>query len=142
MALTPNEQLDLVLKYLVKASDYLDEQAVFNQCNEYQDKNYLQQTSDTDRTIQRDLVYEILEKLVADSYIEKRNGSTASYRISFNGRVFISNGGYVQQSKDVKHERFRQTLATWMTAIGTAFAGLYGLKEVAVWLYHHLCHCY
>jgi hypothetical protein len=142
MALTPNEQLDQVLKCLAQASDYLEEQTIFILCNGYEASNYLQQTSDAERNVDRNSVYEILGKLVAESYAEKRNGPSALYRISFNGRVFISNGGYAQQGKDIKAERFRQTLATWMTAIGTAFAGLYGLKEVAVWLYHHLCHCY
>lgn len=77
------------------------------------------------------------KKLTNEGYIEKLpSGITI---ITLDGLLFISNGGYTQKIKDIKAERFRQTLATWMTAIGTALAGIYGLVEMAKWLYRIFC---
>lgn len=94
----------------------------------------------------------ILEHLIDESYIKSIERTeqdtmnlppqtTKFYKIIFKGKVFIENGGYTQKEKIVKREIFRQTLAIWITAIGTGLAGIYGLFEILKWLGKTLCFC-
>ncbi len=84
----------------------------------------------------------ILEYLIDESYVkmsERTESETMNippratkfYKITFSGKVLIENGGYIQKQKTIKDERFRQTLATWMAAIGAVLAGIYGVFEMS-----------
>ena len=92
----------------------------------------------------------ILQKFVLDGYA-KESDTKDEYFITFNGKIFASNGGYTAQ----KVESLRQqsdlnamkTLETrlkgkvvvhnrWLIGIGF-FAGLYSLLEVVKFLYSY-----
>ena len=134
--LTPDEKLNLILEYYQRIdSRGLTFAKMSEQFSGKQIRN------DTE-------LFQIVSKLEIDSYLKSKDGLeetfkgyftlTSIYMLTVEGELFIQNGGYVQKTKKIKKEILRQSVTTWMMAIGTAFAGLYGLEELVKWAYHHL----
>jgi hypothetical protein len=71
----------------------------------------------------------IVNKLDADKLIRFVNGDT--FIISFDGMIYHEQGGYTEDNRRKTKAATLQTLAIWVTAVGTALAGLYGLYELA-----------
>ena len=73
------------------------------------------------------------DKLERDGYlIDTKNGDgdNNKYLVTLEGIIFIESGGYVQKRKNEIRTSFLQTLAIWVTAIGTGLAGIYALIQL------------
>ncbi len=144
--LSPIQQLDFVLSSLDNYSKTI---------NEIQKELNLEISTFKD-------VRMILEKLVKDKYAQeikeevryegpaflKPPGGTwsYSYKLSFEGKVFIQQGGYREQfkvnvaenirldnlEKRQKHFEWNQTLLLTLVAVGTLIAAVYYLMEIGV----------
>jgi len=105
-------------------------------------------------TLRADFFFDALNKLVKDGYVEKTSTVVGKglifdqkwteYHINFEGRVFISQGGYAAQQDRIRasenasaallNEQRRQAhqilvLNRWVAA-GTIVAGVYALFEI------------
>lgn len=144
--------LDELLKYLVETEH---NQFAYIR-NDVNDK------SDFLKNIDNRTLHSALLKLVKDGYVNQESEKTTDqifntprtdhyYRISFEGLVFIKNGGYenhyakIQMKEnelsDLKSQQSRHSTAlvrlnrwlvilTWVIAIGTLVAGIYYLIEI------------
>ena len=58
------------------------------------------------------------------------------FAVNLKGILFWNEGkgGYVQQLKDIKAEKYRLNLLNIIIALGTGLAGLYALVQFFVWL--------
>jgi len=83
---------------------------------------------------------EIIEKLKKDNYIRDNMVSAATgyqshgYVITVEGLLFE---GYVNQKTRLRRDKYLQTLALWVTAVGTGIAGLYATGKIIYWLWFH-----
>ena len=84
----------------------------------------------------------LIDKLIKDGYVERPYGSgnplnDTIHRATLEGLIFHQNGGYVNENKIAKIRSRKDEVYTYSVAIGTALAGLYGLFEIAKWIFHH-----
>lgn len=70
------------------------------------------------------------DKYVIVEYTDTVLKKLLKCEITLKGKMFILKDGYVQQLKDASSERTFQTLALWISAIGTGLAGIYVLWEM------------
>ena len=61
------------------------------------------------------------------------------YAITFEGKVWIQNGGYTANAKFVQRENERQILRDRLLVWGAWFAGLTGMGLLIVELLKHFC---
>ena len=144
--------LDELLKYLVETEH-----------NEFAYiRNDVNNKSDFLKNIDNRTLHSALLKLVKDGYVNQESEKTTDrifntprtdyyYRISFEGLVFIKNGGYHyqyqknqtlenlknemterQNALELKQSRVQGQIAflTWIIALGTLIAGVYYLIEI------------
>lgn len=88
----------------------------------------------------------ILPYLISENYIEKTNldfekNYKTIYKIRFNGKVFIENGGYVIKQKQFEEQTSRQErleknvrYLNYVIGIGTGVAAIYYLLEIFILL--------
>ena len=120
------EQLDKILNYSY------DNNLMFT---EYDIKKYFENDKEMSLLGIGDIKL-ILDKLANDSYIDNKTyGTDRQYRITWNGKYFKENGGYIQQRKDIKAKKYRENLLNVIMSLGTGFAGLYGLIYLLKLLY-------
>jgi hypothetical protein len=81
--------------------------------------------------------FTIIYVLVSAGSIREVNTAT----LMLKGKLFIQNGGYTQQLKDKIISRHLQSLALWVTAVGTGLAGLYGFYLLMKALLSYFCAC-
>ena len=103
--------------------NFLIELSEYNQKNKLSSRpEYLlkqnKEISDQDK-------YLILQKFVKDGYANE--STKEEYWITFLGKMFIDNGGYVKQKQKETITKNFQLMQTWAIAIGTALAGLWAL---------------
>jgi len=150
MPLTPNEQLDAVLKCLSEASDSFDEETIFLLCNDLDSSNSISTASKTNFNVPRETVSEILRKLEKDEFLDAHKfsglNSLSTYKINFEGRVFSQDGGYTgrfnrQTSAERISQSYERTLArgTFWIALGTL--GLLAFELLKFWM-DQFCHCH
>jgi hypothetical protein len=84
----------------------------------------------------------ILKKLCADKYvaiqkwvseamsIDDKRIEQQTYYITFEGRVFMENGGYTGEQRRKTRKQRLESVQTWAIAIGTGFAGIYAVVEI------------
>ncbi len=80
----------------------------------------------------------IINKLNKDAYIDFELNdskdiifdSEKKYRITFEGKLLNESGGYRWKIKRESTLTNLQSLQTWVIAIGTALAGLYGIYQL------------
>ena len=70
----------------------------------------------------------MLQKLVNDGYL---SFTGSEYKLTWEGRCFE---GYVKQEQRQSKTSTLQTLAIWVTAIGTGLGGLYVIGKFLLWL--------
>lgn len=79
----------------------------------------------------------LLDKLVEDKYLSKqekenRYSTTFYYKLNFNGKSFIDNGGYTRQKLNLQSEK-RNSLITKVSVVVNAILVLYiGFRQVQV----------
>ncbi|MFE3872203.1 hypothetical protein ACFX5F_13320 [Flavobacterium sp. ZS1P70] len=147
-----NKILDELLKYLLE-TDYDEFAHIRNDANK---------KSDFLKNIDNAILKSALLKLVKDGYVNQNSENTTDqlfdtprtnyfYNISFEGRVFIKNGGYENQNRENQKKenwnnemterqnaleeqqssnQFQLVLLTWVIAIGTLVAAAYYLIEI------------
>jgi hypothetical protein len=137
--LLPHEQLDFILTHLNndKLPESIEEIEDSLMWNPFDEK--------IDKTINL-----ILHKLIKDEYVNKVHREEIkrpiprpagqTYYISFEGKLFIENGGYNQQQKESNRHKTIEITHQWVLSIGTLLAGLYGLVEISKWIYRHFYH--
>lgn len=88
----------------------------------------------------------ILPYLISENYIEKYDAGIerayhSLYRIRFNGKVFIENGGFVSKAADINSQTIRQAkleknvrFLNRIIATGTMIAAIYYAFEI--WKYY------
>jgi len=128
MVSSPIQQLDFVLGIVVKNN-----------------KGYatLFQIYEESEKIPNINVNILIDKLMKDGYLEKPWGDSnpqinTTYQVTLEGLIFYEKGGYQQEDKIIKTRLRKDSVYIYSVAIGTAFAGLYGLFEIAKWVMHHL----
>ena len=140
--LTPIEELDRVLssiKNKKNANSYAIHQRVIIE----------QGVTEEKISITADKTEKILSKLVKDGFISEiyvpETGSWPTYDITFEGSVFLEQGGYKQQKRKTDAEIARTKIINITIAVTGGIAALYYLFEIArvyvapVW--QHYCHC-
>lgn len=85
-------------------------------------------------------IAEVWSKLERDNYIYEYT-KNSGHRINLEGMIFIQNGGYTQQQKDLKLERTKTTIFNLAVGIGTGLAGLYALVQFLLFLWQHFYQC-
>lgn len=137
------KELDTVLKILSNIPDY-------SVLNEYIKTEAVK--------IDKSLVYSnvqlVLDKLVRDEYVELNepvgpydgnNKSKRRYQITFEGLVFIEQGGYNKQLEITNKDLTRSKYFNWAIAIGggtaTVYYGLEILHHYFEPIWQHACNC-
>ena len=67
---------------------------------------------------------EILEKLYEDCYLNKSETETGVYQTAFNGRVFISNGGYSATEEARQSQKKLEIAKANLLIVGSLCAGI------------------
>ena len=151
--MTPLEKLDTVLSFLasdnISIKPYASDGIIIKELTE--SKNVFWQLPSE--------VTDILKYLVRDNKIDVWvNDNKDVYRINFNGRVFIEQGGYIEQEKRLNKEKekiesirlsqvemrtFQKESAnrieflTWILAISSGIVALYYLTKGFLWFCCH-----
>ncbi|MEJ7827581.1 MAG: hypothetical protein WKF91_05280 [Segetibacter sp.] len=92
-------------------------------------------------------IHPIINQLLKDGYLDTHTlkppesmrefvSDTVSYYLSFMGEIFYEQGGYKNAEKRKTISANLQSLATWVIAIGTGLAGIYGLYEMIKSIFH------
>ncbi len=86
---------------------------------------------------------QILDKLVEEKYLHrgelfitsKPNAEITEYdrmyNLTFEGVLLINGDGYLVKNKKAEYALFWDKVAFWLVTVGTVFAGIYGLIEIA-----------
>jgi hypothetical protein len=88
--------------------------------------------------VPKDVLDALYEILIDEKYLIRKE-SGWEYRITGKGIIFIENGGYIQQKKESNRHKKIENLHRFVLTTGTGLAGLYGLKEILVFLHMHFC---
>lgn len=62
-------------------------------------------------------------------------GKPDKLELTIKGKFFILGGGYTGEIKKEARKDLLQTLAIWITAIGTGLGGIYVIGKAIIWLY-------
>lgn len=85
------------------------------------------------------VILRVIPKLYREHYIEQRSPDAPElqrvYSISYDGIEFRKTGGYAGKARATVIERRLKRAEFWALTLGGAFAGLYSLKELGVWLW-------
>jgi hypothetical protein len=126
----PSEKLDSLLNLIATNNPYITEADIFKKL---ESKNHLNDFIESRI---------ILKKLCADKYIaiqmwesepeyiEQPPNEFETYYLTFEGKVFIENGGYTGEQKKKARKQILEATQTWAIAIGTALAGIYAIVEI------------
>ncbi|MHB8261907.1 MAG: hypothetical protein ACYDCN_02745 [Bacteroidia bacterium] len=122
--LNPNKQLDLVLEIIDNESEIvITLKGIMNKLkwNEEDLKNIKH-------------IKAILNKLEKDGFLIPIPVNDKKFiTTSFEGIVFIKNGGYTEQKRKEMTLKALQSIQTWAIAIGTSLAGAYALCQFYQW---------
>lgn len=80
----------------------------------------------------------LIHQLEEDGFIKTSIIESSVKTVTIKGLIFE---GYVNNSKSESMRFLLLQVSTWMTAVGTGLAGVYGLFEMVKWAYHHFCGC-
>lgn len=129
MQMTPIQKIDAVLKYFNSVET--DEPKTVNQI-----RSGLLTYGKIDHSVSIREVYEIMMKLNKDGYVDLRGANYFEMPIgdvkcytSFDGRLFMSKGGYKSQVKKENNNKILKLLERLMLAIGAVFGTLYGAAQ-------------
>ncbi len=139
--LTPNEMLDKVLEWFSMEIDEMGtgEQLISREWIKEQDASRLmvdkfRELNTTDFLYYKDMIY---RKLAKDGYLEVEN--KVIYSITFEGKMFSKNGGYIKQHElneaSESRKDFREKMLLWGT-----WAVAFGAIALVIWeMYKTFC---
>ena len=134
--LSPNERLDAVLWCIEGSKTPLKEQEILDRLKTHSNIQVVNHKFDFE-------MVEILQKLLGDKFIkfeEDVSGHHATYIITFEGRVFINDKGYVEKQKREETKEYNKRIRNVILTVGTAAAGAYGIFEILNTVFPHLFH--
>ena len=91
----------------------------------------------------------ICNKLHRDGYLDVLDEKNifnfdedkSQFALNYNGAMFHLAGGYTQQLKDTKQQRFRTFLHNLIVGVGAGLAGVYVLWKILKGIYTYLFPC-
>ncbi|NUM51369.1 MAG: hypothetical protein HUU48_09650 [Flavobacteriales bacterium] len=136
--LTPEKKLDIALEFLSThgakggSYDWYDDRAKERGYDEWLFKYLLTQNISENEHLP--IIYKLHRDKFLDTFYDKTNGEQlgerpTQIRISFEGIMLISNGGYEQTKKANETNQARIKRNELIIMIGTGFAGLYALVQ-------------